>query len=895
MRLPGRRIEKDIDDEIAFHIESRARALADAGHPADVARRIAEAEFGDLAASRHELAVVDRRRRRRERLAHVIETIAQDFRYASRALDRSPAFTVTAIATLVIGVGAAVAVFAVVDHVLVRALPYPEADRLVGAWHDMPSIDLHRMNQSATTFLTYESESHAIDGIGIYNERAVNVADRSAQSDPQRIDAGWFTASLFSVLGVSPIRGRVFTQSEDAPTGAPVMLISEGFWRAHFGGDPKILGRMLEVNSVNREIIGVMPSNFRFPAAETEIWIPLSLDRANPPPSAFSYNAVARLKRGVSIAEAQRDFAAVLPRVLDLYPNFVPGITTRMMLDQAKPVPVLTPFREDVTGGIAGTLWMMAAAAALLLIVACVNVANLTIVRADARRRELAVREALGAGRVRVMRSYFSESALLAGVGGVLGLATGWGIVNALVTIGPAGIPRLAEIGIDARVVLFAAIITLIAAIVIGIIPMVRIARGSFALRGPSRGATADRGQQGVRSTLVGAQIALALVVVAASGLLLRSFERLHAIRPGFDADHVATFWMSVPRPRYDHDAEVVRFYSTLIERAAQIPAVEAVGLTSRLPLVARGVNRKRLYLEDTPSSTTTLPPLEILTTISGDYFQAMRIPLLAGTLFDPTARQREGDAIVSRRTASMLWRDSTGKAALGKRFRALPTGPWYTVVGVVGDTRDTTLGAPATPSVYFPEIVQRDTLTSQTVRTMTLVVRTSGDPSATVPAVRQIVREMDPTLPMFDVQPMTAALRASTARLAFTIVVLGAAALVTLTLGAVGLYGVLAYVVTLRRREIGIRIALGASPQAVAAATTRQGVRLTAVGIVCGLLLFAGVARFIRTFLFGVAPWDPAAVVGAALVLLAIATLASWIPARRAGQVDPAEALRAE
>jgi predicted permease len=895
LHLPGGRVERDVDDEIAFHLASRVHALVEQGETEAAARRIAESEFGDLHASRRELSAVDRRRRRRERLAHAIESMLQDLHYAARSLRRSPAFATTTVATLGIGIGAAIAIFAVVNAVLLRPLPYADSDRLVGAWHDMPPISMVHAPQTATTFFTYRSQAHTIDGIGVYLERAVNVADRAGTAAPQRVTTALCSASLFAVLGVPPLRGRLIADDDDRPGAAPVMVISEEMWRARFGGDPHVVGRTVDVDGIGREIVGVMPRRFRFPSADDRIWIPLALDPANPPADAFNYPAVARLKRGVTIADARRDFAAVLPRVIELFPRFVPGITTRQIMDQVKPVPVLTPLRDDITGAIADTLWMIAAAASLLLLVAYVNAANLALVRVDARQRELAVREALGAGRARVVRYYFTESLVLALVAGLVGLLLAWGAVRTLQALGPAGLPRLAEIGIDATAVVFGVVVTGFAAAACGFIPAIRILQRGALLREGARGGTANRAQQRVRSTLVTAQVALCLVILAGSGLLLRSFEQLRALRPGFDPDHVVTLWISLPRARYATSDHVVRFFSTLLDEVVHLPHVEAVGLTSRVPLVDRGINQNPLYPEDQPQYQEKLPPLQIFTTIGGDYFRAMRIPLITGKLFDPIATQREGDAIISQRTAEFFWRDSTGQAALSKRFQALPNGPWYTVIGVVGNARDTILSAPASPTVYFPEMLQRINFTKQTTRTMALVVRTRRDPASVVPAVQREVRALDPTLPVFDVQSMSTALRASTQRLAFVILILAAATAVTMTLGGVGLYGVLAYIVTLRRRELGIRIALGASPRSVATATTRHGLGLTIAGVATGLVLFGFAARFMRSFLFGVAPWDPFAIVGAVSILLAMAACASWIPARRAGRVDPAEALRAD
>jgi predicted permease len=377
--------------------------------------------------------------------------------------------------------------------------------------------------------------------------------------------------------------------------------------------------------------------------------------------------------------------------------------------------------------------------------------------------------------------------------------------------------------------------------------------------------------------------------------LLVRSFQQLHAVRPGFDPTHVVTFWMSPPRARYPGDSAVTGFYRRLEARIAELPGVKEVGLTSRLPLGTNGMNQNPLFPENDQTYATKIPPLQINIDINGGYFRAMGIPIIAGRNFDRLDAQRGGEAIVSRKTAAQFWKDSTGQAALGKRFRELPGGPLYTVIGVAGDVRDTALASPPTQSVYFPEVAEKDTLFSQMARTMALVVRTPGDPTAVIGAVRSAVHDLDPALPLFDVKSMTTVFAASMAQLWLIIVILGGAAIVTLILGGVGLYGVMAYVVTLRTKELGVRIALGAQPRAVAAMMTRQGLAITALGVGGGLALFALVARFLRSFLFGVAPSDPVTLVAASLMLGAIAVLASWIPARRASRVDPAEALRAE
>jgi predicted permease len=384
-------------------------------------------------------------------------------------------------------------------------------------------------------------------------------------------------------------------------------------------------------------------------------------------------------------------------------------------------------------------------------------------------------------------------------------------------------------------------------------------------------------------------------VVLAGSGLLLRTFQRLNAVRPGFDAANVQTFWLSLPSARYANDTLVTRFWSTLTDRVAAVPGVRSVGISSRLPLLPFGLNQNPFYAEGDLTSASKIPPLQIYSNTDNGYFDAMDIPVLAGRTFGRLGVQRLGDAIISQRTAEHFWKDPSGRAAIGKRFRVLPAGMWHTVIGVVGSTRDTALAAPPTPAVYFPVTLERDSLFGQGSRTMVLVVKTTGDPELVRTPVQSVIRELDPTLPTFRVQAMSTVLQASTARLSFLIAMLGAAAVVTLLLGAIGLYGVMSYVVSLRTRELGVRVALGASPRSVLAMMTREGLTLTAIGIVGGLILFAMTARFLRSFLYGIAPGDPVTLVAAAVVLTVVAVLATLVPARRASLVDPASTLREE
>lgn len=817
--------------------------------------------------------------------------------HAVRSLQRSPLFSVTVILALTIGLGSAAAIFAIVNGVLLRPLPFGHPDRLVGAWHDMPALSMHHAPQTPGTYFTYQRFAKSLDRIGVYQQGSANVSEPDGRGQPERMAVAYTTLDVIPLLEVLPILGRTFSAAEDAPKGPNVAIISEGLWRARYGGTRDVIGKKLLVFGRPTEIIGVMPVRFRFPSRNTQLWLPLQLDPNAPFPGGFSYPGVARLRPGVTLEAAQREFANVLPRIVEVNPILAPGVTTQMLLDQAKPVPKLVPLRDDVIGDIARTLWIVAATAVLVLLVTCANVANLLLVRADARHRELAVRSALGAGRSRIMVHFFTESALLAAISAVLGLGMAYAATRMLVSAGPANIPRLAEIRVDAATIAFTLVVATIVALACSAIPAIRFMRSDAlsGLRDGTRGGTAGANRQRARRALVAAQMAFALVVLAASGLLFRSFQRLHAVRPGFSPDGVATLWLALPELRYPNDTSVARLYAQLAERARQLPGVSAAGISSHIPLQENGMNFDPFYVEGDASTATKIPPLEVYATVDAGYFETMGIPILAGHTFDRIERQHGNEAIISRETAIHFFHDSTGRSALNRRFRELPSGPWFTIIGVVGSVRDTSLQAPPARSVYYPQAVSQDTMSAGPHRTMALVARTRGDVAATTRELQRLVRELDATLPTFQVRSMREVTESSIARLSFTMTVLGVAAGVTLVLGVVGLYGVIAYIVTLRTRELGVRIALGAQPRAVAAMVTRQGLVLSGAGIVAGLVLVAVAARFLRSFLYEVAPTDPVTLAAASGLLLAFALMASWVPARRAARVDPMEALRGE
>lgn len=819
--------------------------------------------------------------------------------YAWRALRRAPLFCASVILTLTLGIGSAAAIFAIVNAVLIRPLPYGRPDRLVGVWNDLAPVGIMHGQVTDGIYLTYARYAHTLDGIALYQDGSVTMTDPDGRAEPQRMTVAFMTASAIPLLEVPPLLGRSFSAAEDAPKAPRVAVISEGLWRSRFGADRNVIGRKLVLNGRSTEIIGVMPERFRFPGSTTQLWLPMQLDPNNLASEGFSYDVIARLKPGISTVTAERDLAAVLPRAVEVQPMMAPGVPMQMVLDQAKPIPRVVPMRDDVVGDVSRTLWMVAAAALLVLLVSCANVANLLLVRADRRHRELSVRAALGAGQRRVLAQFFTESGLLSAISAALGLGVAWVGIRLLVNAGPRDIPRLAEVHVDGAVFAFTLVTGALVAMACSAIPALRFMRSNplAGLRDGGRSATEGSGRQRSRTALVGAQMALALVVLAVSGLLLRSFERLKAVRPGFNPDGVATLWLSLPSQRYPGDTTVMRFYSSLVDRAARLPGVSAAGLTSRLPLGSEGMNQNPVYVEGEAGSATKIPPLEVYATIDSGYLRAMGIPLIAGRNFDQIERQHGNEAIVSLETARAVFHDSTGRAAVNKRFQMLPHGPWYTVIGVVGSVRDTSLFAGPTRMVYTPEAVGGDTAGGRGVmNTMALVVRTNGgDVAPTTRAMQRLVHDADPTLATYGIRSMRATLDASIARLRFMMIIIAIAAAVTLALSLIGLYGIIAYAVTLRTRELGVRIALGAQPRAVALMVTKHGLLVCTGGMVVGVALVLVVARFLRSFLYEVAPADPVAVGGAAALLAAFALLASWIPARRASLVDPTEALRSD
>ena len=819
-------------------------------------------------------------------------TMSATLRHAFRALARTPLFTAAATFTLVLGIGSVAAIFAIVYGILLAPLPFGRPDRLVSVGIDARSPELRHVLQPPGVYFTFKRYARRIDDIAFYRSGNANIWASDADQ-PERVTATWVTASAIPLLQVAPILGRSFSAEDDQRQSPWVVVIGESMWRSRFRAAPDVIGRKLYVNSVPREIIGVMPDRFRFPGADTRLWLPAKLDRDATMMGDFSYSAIARLAPGATPELTQRDLAAVLPKVAELFPRLESGTSTETWLSETNLSPIVTPLREQMTHGIARTLWMLAAAASLVLLVACANVSNLMLIRADSRQLELAVREALGASRWRILTYFLGESLVLSATAGVAALAVASGAVRALVAFGPVDVPRLAELGVNLTTVAFIAAVSIVTALLCSVIPAFRIRHASLSLnlRDGGRSDTAGKKRQRLRTTIAALQIAVAFVVLATSALLARTFQRLHDERPGFDANNVITFWTQLPFARYGSDTSAVSFYGRLTAAVRQLPTVREAGLTTRLPL-GDGETRQEIFQLADEGRVSSLP----VDVIDDGYFATMGIPLLAGRAFQPLGIQRDGEVILSQRAAATLWNDRTGRAALGRRLVLAPSGPSYTVIGVVGDVREHDLATLPSATIYVPQASPINPAVEPSARrALALVVKTSGPSTPVIAAVKKIVRELDPAVPVFNVEPMTDVVRASTAQLSLVLTLMSAAAAITLVLGTIGLYGVVAYMVALRTREFGVRIALGADPQLLARGIAMRGLVLIAIGVGAGLLLFAIVAPFLKAFMYGVATSDPLTLSSAIAALVVTASVANWLPARRAAQVDPADALRAE
>ncbi|MCF7223757.1 ADOP family duplicated permease [Lysobacter sp. TLK-CK17T] len=792
------------------------------------------------------------------------------------------------ILTLLLGIGSVGAMFTVVYGVLLAPLPYAEPDRLVGVGLQVADQPL---SQAPGFYSTYERTARSLDDVGLYKAGTANVRTSSESDDVENVATSWVTASTMRLLRVRPLLGRWFTSEEEVRGGPNVAIIGESEWRSRFGSAVDIVGKTLIVNDAPRVIVGVMPEHFAFPTAAIRIWLPIK-ENDDGSVGSFSYAGVARLAPGVTAAQAQAELGSLLPRVAELYPRLQSGGSTARWLEDMKPMPVVLPLRDELVDRIAQTLWLLAAAAGLVLLVAWANASNLMLARADASLLEVGVRQALGASRLRIATHFLGESTLLGAISAVLALMASYGAVRALVVFGPADVPRLEELEIGLTTVSLIALVAIVGMIICMAVPAARLLQGGMHrnLQDGTRGHSTGKARQRLRTAISALQIAVALAVSIWSALLFRTALQIYQTQPGFDAAEVTTARILLPLARY-RDSSTVAFYARLAEQTAQVPSVRSVGLVAQLPLGGGHTLQQDFQIEGRRAPVSL--PVNI---VGNGYFGAMRIPVIAGRDFRPLESEQSRDIIISRSAAGILFGDGNGTAAIGKSLMLAPNGPAYTVVGVVGDVRNRDLTIPASAMLYRPQIVPLDPDAEPGPRpSMVLVVRSSGSSGEIVSAIRKIVRGLDPAVPIFDVRSMDDVVRASTARLSLSLALITVAAAVTSLLGGIGLYALMSYMVSLRTREFGVRIALGADPGRITRLVVVRGLVLTVCGVGVGFALHASAAPFFRAFLYGVKVTDPLALAVATLMIVATAAVAIWIPAKRAASIDPAEALRSE
>jgi putative ABC transport system permease protein len=895
-------VEQDLDDELRDHLERQTAANRASGMPPDQARRAALIAFGGVERIKEE----SRDTRRSTYL-----DAATELRQSARSLLRARAFTAATVTTIALSVGAGCTMFTLIHAILLRPLPYPHSERLVSLWHTMPGIGMDLAPQAPGTFFSYRRASQSFESIGAYAGGTATVNYDDPTLEPERVPAAGVSAAILPMLRVHPLMGRLLSDADEAVGAAAVAVVGEAFWRTRLNASPRVLGTRLQVDGAATEIVGVLPATFAFPASDVRIWMPIRV-APNAYLGSFGFRAIGRLRDGVSASAAQRELQSILMHVSETFPEVNPGMATAAALAKTRASVVIRDLRRDAIGGFERVLWLAAAIVGLLVVVALSNVASLALARAEARRREFAVRTTLGASAGRVWRSLMGEAAIVCATGGLLGSGLALAALGLVSRAGPTNfpdprlsnggvtvLPRLDEVHAGAPLVVSAVAIAVCFCMLIAIIGAWRVASAdpSRVLRESSRSGTASTSSQRVRAAFVVIEVALSLVLLSGSAVLGRSMLRLLHVDGGFNPANVTTFWTSPRRARYKDAEDVARFYRDAAAAIARIPEVVSVGVVSKPPLES-SQTRRIVWVEGSATPAGALPPDYPIAEASNGYFAALGIPLVAGRLFDEVAiRRGDNEALVSRSFVIRNWADSTGLRGLGHRFRhGGNVGPWYTIVGVVGDVRDTSLAAPAGAAMYVPEEPGLDPLTrARTARDMAFVVRTRGPVAGLTDALRHELRGVDPNVPLADITAMTATVARANSRMTTALYLLAAGALVTLALGAVGLYGVIAYVVSLRTREIGIRIALGLTPAHAARMILQQGEKIVAIGAVVGALLFLAFAKLLSSLAFEVSVVDTTAMAMATAVVVLIGTFATWLPARRAARVDPAEALKSD
>jgi len=825
-----------------------------------------------------------------------MEFFTDQLKQVFRRLARAPLFTTITLITLAVGIGANTVVFSVVEGVLLKPLPYPQADRLVGIWHSAPAIGFDNLNMAPFLYFIDREQSSTLEDVGMYNGDSLSV---TGAGEPEHVPGMDVTDGTLPLVGAKPVLGRLFTRRDDTADAPKTIILSYNYWQKKFGGSNSVIGRTLNIDGTSREIIGVLPRNFQFlDNYSAALFLPMQLDRSKVKLGGFSYSALARLKPGVTLKQANVDLDRLLPIAVRSFPP--PDGFSAGLFEKVKISANLHTLKNDVVGDVGNVLWVLMGSIVVVLLVACANVANLLLVRVEGRRQELSIRSALGAGRANITMGLLFESAVLGITGGVIGLALAFGALRLLVAAAPTGLPRLHEIGIDFPVMLFAAGTALFVSLVIGLLPVIKYSgvQINTGLREGGRALSQSRERHRARKVLVVVQVALALVLLICSGLMIRTFQALANVSPGFsDPASLLKFRIYVPETTVPETQEgnVVHMEQAIADKLAAIPNVSSVAFSTHIPMDGNSSN-DLLYVQDRTYRDNEIPPVRRFVKVSPGFFSTMGTPLVVGReLTWAETYQKRPVALVSENLAREYWGEPAN--ALGKHIRVTNTDDWREIVGVAKNVYYDGVSQKPPTTVYWPVFMDRFEGQPETVqRNVSFVIRSPrAGSSAFLGQVQQAVWSINGDLPLADPVTVNELYTKSMARTSFTLVMLCVAGSMALLLGIVGIYGVISYAVSQRTREIGIRMALGAQRDTLTNMFVRQGLVLTAIGVAFGVGAAFAAMRFMASILFKVSPMDPWTYSLAIVVVIAIAWLACYLPSRRAAQVNPVNALRAE
>jgi putative ABC transport system permease protein len=906
LHLPSskRRIDADLREEFRFHMEERIEQFVAGGMTRDQATAEVQRRFGDVE-TWHQLAKkIDEETMRQDRRFELFDAIRHETARSLRVLFKTPAFSLMALLTLALGIGATTSIFTVLDAVVLRPLPYRNSGELVSILHPatVPGSGERRWGLSTGGYVHFRNNNRTLSDMGMYRTNGIAVFGHSGtEAHAEIVRVATVTASMFDVLQARASRGRLIEPDDDVPDGPRRVVLGYEFWRRRFGSDANIVGKLLKTAGGEYEIIGVtepglslpMPGPFAGSAAiagvAMDIWLPMQVNPAGPHHNTHPYVGIGRLKPGSTADDAQRDIAAMTRQLAEVVPNAY----SERFLQQFNFRGEAAPLKDSVLGpSLPRTMWMLFAAVLLVLLIAAANVGGLFVVRLEARRREAAIRAALGADRRHMAVHYFSESLILSLAAAVLATCLSFAGLRALLAIAPADIPRLANATLGMSSIIFAVVAALTAGVVFGVVPLLRDARFG-ALREDGRGLTPSRSRRSARDALVVGQMAMALVLLASAGLMIRSFMQLRDVSPGFDHRQVLTFDVDLPFPEYDTREKAIEFHRAMLQQLAAVPGVVSVGSTTTVPLEGFGTGCSVVWRTGNPYPPGQSAPCVSTPIASPGFFETLRIAVRGRTPAWADIDRRSQAVVVTQALADRLWpgEDPFGKGLNSNGSRSTNA---YVVVGVIPELRGEALDRPPSEAVFYPATSFTPGAVSGAVNSMAYLIRTDGiDPRSLIPVARRLVAEANPRVPLVEPRTMEEVFQRSMSRTSFVMILLGVAAAAALALSAVGTYGVISYLVTQRRPEIGVRIALGASVGGVSRLVLFQSLRLAMIGVLIGLAGAWAATRLLSRLLFQVSPTDPIVLGSVAAMLVAIAALAAFAPARRAARIDPVEVLR--